>query len=498
MITRLTENMKFNMLTGSVSTVQAQYGTLMEKISTQKNINRPSDDPVGTNNILNYRTALASIEQYQSNITDATTWLKLSETNISGLRDIVDQAQSIVTSETGASGSAETRAASLTTLTALIDQALSLMNAQSGDNYIFGGSVTDEAPFSSQYAAASASVSAESENVFDGVITGTYTGTENKSYLFRITGGTVSAASYEVSADGGKSWTAGASTVDLSTTATTIDLGGGLSVSVGTAGTDIEAGDTFKISATAAGYYQGNDDNLYTVVGQNNNMAYNVTGADAFTGQFASAEITGAGVSGDYTIVLTRGATPDSWSITSPAGATITSQTAESLTIDTSGVTGLGANNITVSLTGTWEENNTISLSLADGTSSGDAIPTTFTGSGKIDLLSTLNALKEALALPASDQDRAVDLISAQLDNLESAGTQLLQYETQVGAKQSTLEVTSSNHDSMDLQITNMLSDIESADMTSLITEFQMKEIALEASYNMASQIGKLTIMDYL
>lgn len=498
MITRVTENMKFNMMTNSVSTVQAQYGILMEKLSTQKNINRPSDDPVGMNDILDYRTALASIEQYQSNITDANTWLKLSETNITGLRDIVDQAQSIAISESGASGSAETRATSMTNLSSLIDEALSLLNAQSGDNYIFGGSVTDVKPFSNQYTAAAANVSAATSNVFDGVITGTYTGTSNTSYVIRITGGTVGAATYEVSTDGGANWTAGTGSIDLSNTATTVDLGGGVSISVGTAGTDIDAGDTFTINATAAGYYQGNDDDLETVIGKNYNIAYNITGADAFTGQFAAADITGAGVTGDYTIELTRGATPASWTITNPAGATITSQTAETLTIDTSGVAGLGANIITVDLTGTWAQNDTISLSLTDGTASGDMIATSFTGSGGIDLLSTLNALKDALALPDSEQDQAVTLIAAQIENLGNAGTQLLQYESQAGAKLSTLEVTSSNHDSMDLQMTNMLADVENADLTSLITEFQMKEIALEASYQMASQIGKMTIMDYL
>ena len=50
----------------------------------------------------------------------------------------------------------------------------------------------------------------------------------------------------------------------------------------------------------------------------------------------------------------------------------------------------------------------------------------------------------------------------------------------------------------MNLQITNMLADIENADLTKLITEFQMKQIAMQASYSMASQIGKLTILDYI
>ena len=95
MITRVTENMKFNTVANSLFDVQGQSAELMEKISTQKNINRPSDNPIGAGNILNYQQALASIDQYQTNITSAKTWLSLTDTNLSGIVDIIAQAKDI-------------------------------------------------------------------------------------------------------------------------------------------------------------------------------------------------------------------------------------------------------------------------------------------------------------------------------------------------------------------------------------------------------------------
>jgi len=495
MINRVTESIKFNMLTNNMFNIQAQYGELMEKLSTQKNINRPSDDPVGTNDILNFRTARASIAQYQSNITDANIWLKLITTNLSGLGKIVDAAKDMAISESGAGASPETRQTSLATLTSLIDEALSLLNAKSGDNYLFGGSATDVQPFTATYTPASISVSAAQANTYTNAVTsgGTYIPTENKSYVVKIVdGGTLAAATYKISTDGGKTW---------GTTSNPGDLTGGIINNVG--GEDIDltfpAGtfadnDTFTVNVKAAGYYHGDNGDLNAVIGKNNNLAYNISGADAFTGQFASGSVINSGVGiTDGSIVLSRGATD--WQITSQTGypaMVITSQTADTLTIN---VDGIGADEITINLVGAWSQNNTINISTTAGVTSGE-IPVTFSGSGSIDLISTLNALKSALQ--ELDQTRAEGLISAQVDNLANLETQMLQYETQAGAKMNSLELASSNHDSLNLQITNMLADIENADLTELITEFQMKQIAMQASYSMASKIGQMTIMDYI
>lgn len=497
MITRVTDNIKFNMITNNLFNVSSDYGTLMEKLSTQKNINRPSDDPIGINDILDFRVVTASIEQYKTNITDSDIWLNLSEANISGLRKIADQAKAIAIEESGASGSPETRKTSAETLKALIDEALSLLNAQNGDNYIFAGSATDVQPFSNTYSAASRSTSAATTNTYAGTLTtgGTYIPTENQSYVVRFVGaGTLGTATYQISADGGETWGA---TATLAASGIISNIGGAsvdidLTFSAGT----FAVNDTFTVNATAAGFYHGNNDDLYAVVGKNNDMIYNITGAEAFTGRFAEASVVGPGaITGDHTIELTYNESTANWSVTSSTSVVnISSQTAQALTISGAGL----GSDVTVNLTGTWSQNDTITLSLTDGTTTGKKIPATFKGTGNIDLLATLNALKNALDLPEADQDQAVALITAQVDNLVKVETQMLQYETQAGAKMKSLKVTSGNHDSINLQITNMLADIENADLTKLITQFQMKQIAMQASYNMASQIGKMTIMDYI
>ena len=54
MITRVTDNMKYDMLNNSISNTQTQYSELMEKLATEKQVNKPSDDPLGMGKILDY------------------------------------------------------------------------------------------------------------------------------------------------------------------------------------------------------------------------------------------------------------------------------------------------------------------------------------------------------------------------------------------------------------------------------------------------------------
>lgn len=498
MINRVTENMKYTTVTSGLFNIQGRSANLMEKLSTEKNINRPSDDPVGTGKILNYKSTMASIEQYQTNISDAKAWLSYTDTNLSGIGDVIAQAKEIAISQSSSVASASTMDASAANVEALIDNALSLMNAKQGDSYLFGGSRTDVAPFSATYAAAGVGPAvAATANSFNGTITsgGAYTGTENKTYTIKIiTGGTLADSTYQISADGGKTW--GTAQTDLSAP---ITLGDGITMTFGAGTQALNADDMFTVNGYVDGYYRGNDDQLTVQVGKNNNFVYNITGADAFTaanGPVAAASLTGTGstLTTSDTIKLTRGSTAGSWELTDHAeypNMTITSSNATTVTIDTDGG-GAGTDIITLSLSGRWSADDTASFSITGGTPGTVGSDVTVHGPGTVDLLTTLNALKTALT--AHD----ITAVSAQIDDLKNIQTQVLQKQTEAGSKMSSLELTSTSLKAFNEQITSMKSKIEDIDLAKLIISYQLNETALQSSYNLAAEIGKMTIMDYL
>jgi flagellin-like hook-associated protein FlgL len=62
----------------------------------------------------------------------------------------------------------------------------------------------------------------------------------------------------------------------------------------------------------------------------------------------------------------------------------------------------------------------------------------------------------------------------------------------------SSLNISKENYQVLDNKISGLLSETEGVDLEQVIVEFKMQETALQASYAMSVQIGKLSILDYL
>lgn len=392
MITRVTDNIKFNMITNSMFNIQSEYGKLMEKLSTQKAINRPSDDPIGTSDILDSRTAINAIQQYQTNITDADISLSVTETALSSMKKLLADAVSIAISESGASGSVDTMDTSAATVSALIDEALSLMNTKNGDSYLFGGSRTDVAPFSSTPVSSIGNATAAQVNNFDGTVTtgGSYTGIVNKTYALRIIdGGTssdLSDAQYQVSVDGGTIW--GATQTDLSGP---INFGDGLGVTMtfnAVAGAHtLTANDSFTVNATAAR------------IGNATQNVLNFDGTVTSGGNYTET------VNHTYRVEIVDGGTPETlanatYHISIDGGAWGTTQSLSALVVEgsvantTDGTTPILAGTHWDDIFGAGVQNNdsiTITGTSHDGTIVSDSYTIANTATGTVqDLLSQI------------------------------------------------------------------------------------------------------------
>ena len=90
---RITENLKFQMLMSTLSLAQKNYGSLAEKMASQKDINRPSDDPIGATRVLNYRSVRESIDQYQRNIENANAWMEITHTKLESVLELIAEAK---------------------------------------------------------------------------------------------------------------------------------------------------------------------------------------------------------------------------------------------------------------------------------------------------------------------------------------------------------------------------------------------------------------------
>jgi len=281
---RVTENMKFNSMIENIFNVQTDYNNIMEKMSSQKEINRTSDNPVAMTRILDFRKTKYSIEQYNSNIDSADAWLSSSESKLSAAGDLISKARELAVREASSTATQTTRILAANEIQSLMDEMLSLANSTLNGRYLFSGSVTDKLPFLSSESSARIDAGKAEGNEFDGDVTssGSYNGASNQTYVVKILNNSTSLADagYSISTDGGKTWVAG--TEDLS--AGPITLGDGVQLTFEDTGSNhLTEDDIFYVKAYSAGYYCGNNESLSSDVQADSPVTYNLTGQEVFT-----------------------------------------------------------------------------------------------------------------------------------------------------------------------------------------------------------------------
>lgn len=286
---RVSDNMKYYSTIKNMNNLQADYNALLEKLATQKKINRPSDDPTGMMKVLNGRQTLSTIEQYQGNVEQGTTWISATDTTLDGILKLLGTIQTA----TGNYGTetASTQAIYAGQVREARDQILSLANSQLGGNYLFSGSLVSTEPFSATPHTTSTETGMGAKNTYAGTITvgGTFSGTSNKTYVVRMTAnGTVGTASYQISTDGGKTWGAasttwsgaGTDTILLDDNGTPLDTSDDLNLTF--AAGNVGQNDVFYVKAYAAGYYKGDGQALSLPVGADNLADYSTPGEGLF------------------------------------------------------------------------------------------------------------------------------------------------------------------------------------------------------------------------
>lgn len=120
---------------------------IQETISSGKNINRPSDDPVGLTRILDLSNTLKRDEQFSHNIKDALSELQVSDTVLNNVSTLIHRAMELATQgatfTTGTAG----RQSIGEEIDLMMDQVLQLSNTSLGGKFLYSGIKTNVAPF---------------------------------------------------------------------------------------------------------------------------------------------------------------------------------------------------------------------------------------------------------------------------------------------------------------------------------------------------------------
>ena len=144
---RITDNMTVSNSIYYLQQASGKLNQLNELIATQMNINQPSDDPINTRVLLDIGDQLNAGTQYASNITKATTFLQVTSTALQGMSDTMGQITQLADTLTSGTSDPTTVQSAVTQLQNLKQSLVDMGNTQSGNQYVFGGSVTSTEPF---------------------------------------------------------------------------------------------------------------------------------------------------------------------------------------------------------------------------------------------------------------------------------------------------------------------------------------------------------------
>jgi flagellar hook-associated protein 3 FlgL len=126
----------------------AKLAALQAKLSSGKQITRPSDNPSGTERALQLRATLDRNDQYAASATDATGWMSTADTAYSQLVTLAQKARTLVVQGLNTGTSTGTSASAIADqIDALRSSLVSLANTTYNGRPVFGGTTAGAAAY---------------------------------------------------------------------------------------------------------------------------------------------------------------------------------------------------------------------------------------------------------------------------------------------------------------------------------------------------------------
>ncbi|MBO0769751.1 MAG: flagellar hook-associated protein FlgL, partial [Solirubrobacterales bacterium] len=146
---RITTQMTTAGVLANINSVQNQLATTQEQLSTGLRINQPSDDPYGASLAIQLKNDMANLSNYQSNVNDGTAWASAADTSLTNVMSMLQRAQELTVQASNGVESSTDLSATADEIDQLADAMKQEANAQYNGQYIFSGTATGTAPYSS-------------------------------------------------------------------------------------------------------------------------------------------------------------------------------------------------------------------------------------------------------------------------------------------------------------------------------------------------------------
>jgi len=143
---RVTFSAFSNTLASQLQRLSQRQAQLQNQVSTGLRITNLNDDPAAMGRVLNLQTEIQQTRQYELNNGHATEISQVSYSSVSALKTVSDRAGELVLLGGGVT-SADSSKAYADEANQMLEQVVQTGNAQFNGQYIFGGTKTDQPPF---------------------------------------------------------------------------------------------------------------------------------------------------------------------------------------------------------------------------------------------------------------------------------------------------------------------------------------------------------------
>ncbi len=144
---RITNQMMTNGFMQNLRTNLRNLDTVQRRLSSGKQIGRPSDDPVKLQQILKMDTALNQREQYIRNIDDADSWMTATDAALKQAGDVVIRLQELGTKALNGTNDEDAMNAIALEIGQLLEHLGEVSNTVHAGRYIFAGTDTNRQPY---------------------------------------------------------------------------------------------------------------------------------------------------------------------------------------------------------------------------------------------------------------------------------------------------------------------------------------------------------------
>ncbi|MGE4265464.1 MAG: flagellar hook-associated protein FlgL [Desulfovibrio sp.] len=540
------------MYTQSMSYINNKLSTLTdlnEQSSSQKRVNKPSDDAVASATILNLRTTLNSYDQYLENAATAKGWLASSDSTLTQVSTLLTRAKGLAEQAATGTISAENRTQIAYEMREIYEQLIALANTEYQNKSIYGGQVTDQNAFTECLWMTSNEATLTTNNSFR--IEGDSASTVLVQFLNSGaaigSSALMSACDVRYSFDGGKTFrdgtvttnAAGEIVVSMPESGTSITFAndtmvkansmtdtndakgtwmwirpsavynGDDSDSTATSVSSTGAG-TGQIAASARGAFSGNtlvriDNATAVTMGGDIEYSYSLdNGMNWVTGNTVAADSTSNATvlniaNGGLLTLASNGSNllqPGAQFLITPNTAGVNLQVSASETIRVNDVGkdifgGIYQDPKAVLANG--GERLTISSSNASAVfGTGTSIYTSNGGNSTKNLFETIGNL---VAFLETNNQQGV---SQSLEGLKLCQTQITTALASVGGRENRVATTVTILGNLSDSVTTQLSSVEDVDLTKLLIQLSQQETAYQAVLKSSSTIMKMSLMDYI